>query len=208
MSPRSREGIIETDGGSPALATTMVVKVGGGLLARPQCLDAVLAEIAAASREVALLVIPGGGPFADAVRALDGRVRLTDDAAHWMAVLAMDQYGHLIASRLPTATLVSDPRDIAATLDAGGIPVLVPYQWLREADPLPHSWDVTSDSISAWVAGQVGADRLVLVKPSGASSVAIVDPCFDRVLPAHIKAEIVTPDRIAEWRQAISARAT
>jgi aspartokinase-like uncharacterized kinase len=31
-------------------------------------------------------------------------------------------------------------------------------------DDLPASWDVTSDSIAAWVAGQVGAGRLVLVK--------------------------------------------
>ncbi len=31
-------------------------------------------------------------------------------------------------------------------------------------DELPASWDVTSDSIAAWVADRVGAGRLVLVK--------------------------------------------
>ena len=31
-------------------------------------------------------------------------------------------------------------------------------------DALPASWEVTSDSIAAWVADQVGAGRLVLVK--------------------------------------------
>ena len=93
----------------------------------------------------------------------------------------------------------SDWNDAAAALEDGRIPVLAPYQWLREADPLPHSWDVTSDSISAWVAGQIGAARLrareacqVLPGP------AIVDPCFERFLPAHIKAEIVAADRIDE----------
>ena len=73
------------------MATPVVVKVGGGLLARGECLDVILAEVSAASREVPMLIVPGGGPFADAVREVDRRVGLGDDAAHWMAVLAMDQ---------------------------------------------------------------------------------------------------------------------
>jgi aspartokinase-like uncharacterized kinase len=187
---------------------SLVVKVGGGLLAHPAQLDAVLAELAAAAREIPLLVIPGGGAFADAVRDADRRIGLSHDAAHWMAVLAMDQYGHLIASRMSNATLVMRSSDAISALKDGKTPVLAPYQWMREIDPLPHSWEVTSDSISAWVAGHVGAEHLVLVKPAGASGADMVDPCFDRLLPVHIKAEIVTADRIAELRRAISARAT
>jgi len=78
---------------------------------------------------------------------------------------------------------------------------------MRDVDPLPHSWDVTSDSISAWVAGQVGAARLVLVKPSGASGSDIVDRCFSSVLPPHVTAAIVAADRIAELAKAIAAPA-
>jgi len=105
------------------------------------------------------------------------------------------------------AALVADPVEIAAALSAGRVPVLAPYRWLRGADPLPHSWDVTSDSISAWVAGQVGAARLVLVKPSGAGGPTIVDPLFNSVLPRHIKATIVPADRIVELPKAIAAPA-
>jgi 5-(aminomethyl)-3-furanmethanol phosphate kinase len=184
-----------------------VVKIGGGLLARADCLGAVLAEVAAATRESPLLVVPGGGPFADTIRDVDRRLGLTDDAAHWMAVLAMDQYAHFLVSRMPSGELVVGARDAAAVLEARRIPVLAPYRWMREADPLPHSWDVTSDSISAWVAGQVGAPRLVLVKPAGASGAAVLDPCFHRVLSIHVKAETVTADRIAELRKAIAAHA-
>ena len=174
----------------------VVVKIGGGLLASRETFTAVLAEIAATSGEIPLLVVPGGGPFADAVRAIDRQVGLTDEAAHWMAVLAMDQHAHAIASRLPNGKLVSRLDEIEAALRDGEIPVLAPYQWMRDADPLPHSWDVTSDSISVWVATQVGAERLVLVKPPGASGPGIVDPCFDGLLPLHIRAEIVTADRL------------
>ena len=74
------------------------------------------------------------------------------------------------------------------------LPVLAPYRWLRDADPLPHSWDVTSDSIAAWVAGAVGARRLVLVKPPGAAGGDLVDAYFSRALPAEVTAEIVASD--------------
>ena len=161
--------------------------------------DAVLAEISLASREAALLV-PGGGPFADTVRDINRQVGLSDDAAHWMAILAMDQDAHLIASRLPSGEVVCGPDEIESALKRRRIPVLAPYQWLRDVDPLPHSWDVTSDSIAAWVAGQVGAERLVLVKPAGASGLAVVDPCFSSVLSPRIKAAIVTADRIEALR--------
>ncbi len=128
------------------------------MLARADTFDAVIAEISLASREAALLIVPGGGPFADTVRDIDRQVGLSDDAAHWMAILAMDQYAHLIASRLPSGEVVCGPDEIESALKRRRTPVLAPYQWMRDADPLPHSWDVTSDSISAWVAGQVGAD--------------------------------------------------
>jgi aspartokinase-like uncharacterized kinase len=179
---------------------SVVIKVGGSLMARAELLDATLRTIAEASRNVSILIVPGGGPFADAVREADQHVGLTDDAAHWMAVLAMDQYAYLIASRLTRGTLVRAPGEFESVLREYHIPVLAPYQWMREADPLPHSWDVTSDSIAAWIAGQVGASRLVLVKPPGASGADIVDPCFRSILPSHIKAEIVTADRIDELR--------
>jgi len=174
----------------------LVVKVGGGLLEHAGRLDAVLAEVARAGRDTPLLIVPGGGPFADAVREVDRRHHLSDDAAHWMAVLAMDQYAQLIASRVMAGTVVATQHGIAAAWDAGEIPVLAPYRWLREADPLPHSWDVTSDSIAAWVAGQVGARTLVLVKPPGAEGRGAVDAHFVQALPAYVVAEVLHADRI------------
>jgi aspartokinase-like uncharacterized kinase len=183
-----------------------VVKIGGGLMGSVERFDAVIAEIVAASWDVQLLIVPGGGRFADSVRDADRRFGLSDDAAHWMAILAMDQYAHLLLSRLPTGRLVWRPEEIEPTLCAGMIPILAPYQWLHETDPLPHSWEVTSDSISAWVAGRVGTDRLVLIKPSAAAGPEIVDPWFARLLPSHVRAEIITADRVGELRAALCGR--
>jgi aspartokinase-like uncharacterized kinase len=174
----------------------VVFKVGGGLLKQHGDLDRVLAVISDRACVQRVLIVPGGGPFADAVRAVDKQVGLSDDAAHWMAIRAMDQYAHVIADRMPGCALVSDLPEIEAALTASRVPVLTPYQWLRDVDPLPHSWDVTSDSIAAWVAGAIGAPRLVLIKPSGAVGTDLVDPYFQRALPPDVSFDVVAADRL------------
>src|SRR5690606_38335664 len=74
----------------------------------------------------------------------------------------------------------------------GEIPVLAPRLVLNEDDrtgddPLPHHWDVTSDSIAARLAALLGADQLILLKstdaPPGldrerAAALGLVDPIF------------------------------
>jgi 5-(aminomethyl)-3-furanmethanol phosphate kinase len=194
-SPESRAPSPEPRVPSPDSVAT-VVKIGGGLLEQAERLSAVLSAVAAAARKHRLLVVPGGGPFADAVRHVDSRWRLSDDAAHWMAVLGMDQYAHLLAERLGCSRLVTNLHEVKAALDDGRVPVLAPSHWLRAVDPLPHSWDVTSDSIAAWVAGAVGARRLVLVKPAGASGASLVDPCFSRALPPNVAPQVVGADEL------------
>jgi aspartokinase-like uncharacterized kinase len=168
----------------------LVIKVGGGLLGIPGALREVCATIGMLGRQHAVVVVPGGGPLADLVRELDRTVGLSDDASHWMAMLAMDQYAHLLAERIEGAALVEEPDGIAATLGAGRVAVLAPSRWVRAADPLPHSWDATSDSVAAFVAGALDAKRLVLVKPAEVGGDG-VDRCFVTVVPAGLEVDVV-----------------
>jgi 5-(aminomethyl)-3-furanmethanol phosphate kinase len=133
-----------------------VVKVGGGLGAdalRPLC-----SKLGELGRRHRLLIVPGGAWFADAVREADGRFGLPAAAAHRMAILGMEQFGWLLSELIPGAERRAD----LARVRAGRTTVLLPAALPLER--LPASWDVTSDSIAAWVARQTGAGRLVLVK--------------------------------------------
>jgi aspartokinase-like uncharacterized kinase len=173
-----------------------VVKIGGSLLSLGDALPRTIAALEILATTRAILVVPGGGPFADTVRIASERHSLSDDDAHWMAILGMEQFALILASRIRNAELVHRRGEIARALARGRVPVLAPYRWLREADPLPHSWDVTSDSIAAWVASKVGARGLILIKPPGHDPHTAVDRYFDRARPPALRYSIVTPDML------------
>jgi aspartokinase-like uncharacterized kinase len=150
-----------------------------------------------------MLVVPGGGALADAVRDLDRRFGLSDGAAHRMAILAMDQLAEMIAERLGAdGVVVESLPGILRAIAEGRVPVLAPSRWLADVDPLPHSWSVTGDSIAAWVAGACGARRLVLIKPAGAGSRA-VDDWFDRAIPPSVAWSVIGLDQVEEYFPAI-----
>jgi 5-(aminomethyl)-3-furanmethanol phosphate kinase len=145
---------------------TTVLKIGGGL-PRDRG-DAALRALCVAVGEAAarhpLLVVPGGGAFADAVRAEDARLGLRATTTHEMAILAMDQFGLMLGDLVPGAGVCRDLAAAAALARDGRAAVLLPAALVLAADDLPASWDVTSDSIAAWVAGRAGARRVVLLK--------------------------------------------
>jgi aspartokinase-like uncharacterized kinase len=139
----------------------VVVKIGGGLLRDGgwEPLRSACQEASEMSRTRPVLVVPGGGPFAEVVRALDGRLSLPDHVAHALALRAMDQLGVLVASLLPDAELLRSlvvPRTLGIVRAApafGGRP------------EIPESWAVTSDSLAVLAAGAIGAREAILLKP-------------------------------------------
>lgn len=137
-----------------------VVKIGGSLAYAAE-LPAWLAALALHGGGRAVIV-PGGGPFADLVRRAQAHHGYADATAHAMALLAMAQYGLMMAGiegRLVAAAGLSQIREVLAT---GRVPV-----WIPGPDGAPGvraSWEVSSDSLALWVAGQIGATDLALVK--------------------------------------------
>jgi aspartokinase-like uncharacterized kinase len=168
-----------------------VIKVGGSLSRVPGAMPRLGSALAAAAQRGRILVIPGGGCFTDSVRKFEATHGLTAHAAHWMAILGMDQFAHAIAAHTPAAVMVHEMGDIPPAQARGEIPVLAPYRWLRAADELPHTWEVTSDSLSAYLAGLLGAELLVLVKPVAGDLDELVDGYFARSRPASLRVRIL-----------------
>jgi 5-(aminomethyl)-3-furanmethanol phosphate kinase len=184
-----------------------VVKLGGSLAESPH-LRAWLGAIAAVPD---IVLVPGGGPFADAVREAQTVMGFGDSAAHRLALLAMEQYGYALCDLEPGLAPASTLDEIRARLveTPPRTPVWMPSA-LALADPeLPRSWDLTSDSLAAWLAGRLGAVELVLVKsvalpPTPISlpalaRVGIVDPLLPK-MAAGVRVSVLAskqPDRLA-----------
>lgn len=170
-----------------------VLKVGGAVCREGPARKVALAAVRKLAERRRVLVIPGGGAFADDVRRAQRAQGFSEDTAHWMAILAMDQLARVIAAELEGAQLVHLRSEVDAVHDAGKIPVLAPHTWLRAADPLPHSWDITSDSIAAYIAGALEASELILLKPVDGPLETLVDRGFATTRPPGLRVSIATP---------------
>ncbi len=146
-----------------------VVKIGGSLLGSPELVRWL--ELFVKFSDGKVIIVPGGGLFADAVRKAQSQSNINDAVAHKLAVLAMDQFGLLLAGMNPGLATASSELEIAErTWQHRGI-VWLPSKMVLADDTIPQNWQVTSDSLSAWLANKIGAEQLVLVK--------------SRQLPAH-----------------------
>jgi aspartokinase-like uncharacterized kinase len=138
-----------------------VVKLGGSY-AFSSDLPGWLAAIASSAGDIVL--VPGGGPFADAVRSAQPRMGFDDDAAHHMALLGMDQYGRALAALNKRFTPAASIAGIRRALRAGNVPVWSPTEMVLKRNDIPRSWEVTSDGLAAWLACRIGARRVLLIK--------------------------------------------
>ena len=141
-----------------------VLKLGGSLLESSRDLVRALAGLA--KEGYSFLVVPGGGPMADLVREIHARHMISQEAAHWMAVLAMEQYAYFLADGTG-ARLVEDIRKPNCS-SSGKTEILLPYQALKRDDTgLEHNWSYTSDSIAMMVALRLDSPLLKVTNVDG-----------------------------------------
>lgn len=189
-----------------------VVKLGGSTA--DQAERNVWIEALAAS-SLPIVVVPGGGPFADLVRSAQERMYFSDRAAHAMAILAMDQFGHVILDRHERFAAARSLDDIGLALRDGRVPVWLPSTLAIPAPDIPASWDVTSDALAAWLAGKLGARALLLIKQTsafsedekiaGLTAKGVVDAAFASMLPDGIDFRVAGPDDAATAGGLLSA---
>lgn len=187
-----------SESGSSSFDCT-VIKLGGSLMDAAD-LKIQFWSLVKTSRRC--LIIPGGGAAADEIRRLDRLASLTAIESHWSAIQAMTFNAEILVRTCgPGLVLVTGREPARDVWNSGRVAVLDPAVFLRDEEkaiateqvkslePLPASWDVTSDSIAAWVAHRWHAQRLILAKfcdqPVGSidtwSTTGAVDGYFPRV---------------------------
>jgi aspartokinase-like uncharacterized kinase len=167
-----------------------VIKVGGSLAENPPVLRELCKSLGAMGEKLRLVAIPGGGEFADVVREVDRRYALAPSTAHRMAILGMDQFGLLLSEFIPNSRAVYSLDEAKQLSELQKVPIFLPSKLMLQEDPLDASWDVTSDSIAAYIAHRLNADKLVLV--TDVDGVFTSDPKSD--LAARLIRELAATD--------------
>jgi aspartokinase-like uncharacterized kinase len=139
-----------------------VVKIGGSLSHEP-ALRQWLIELCQVGGG-RIVIVPGGGDFADKVRQYQNEWCFDDLAAHNMCLLAMTQYALLMQGVLPELVLASSEAKIRRALRDGHVAVWVPTALMRDTPDAMSNWDTTSDSLAAWLSTMLNAERLIVVK--------------------------------------------
>ena len=134
-----------------------------------------------------VVIVCGGGTFADEVRQRQAQWRFPDLSAHNMAVLAMAQGAFMLQGMQPALRLAGSEQDIRRDIHGGHTVVWAPYELLREASDASTHWGHTSDSIALALARRLNVERLVLVKSCeiddeatlhDLAAAGVIDPSF------------------------------
>ncbi len=185
-----------------------VIKIGGSCLSRasfPNRFREWLVHEPAAEN----WIIVGGGDCIDAMRDLAERFPLNAAAMHWRCVRMLRATYEILGELFPEWDEIDGAHTFAARRvsksRASTMRVAVDSFYFPPADtstraPLPLGWETTTDSIAAYLAREISASELVLIKSCLASSSdpvylaeqGVVDGAFPVALPQHLPWRITT----------------
>ncbi len=143
-----------------------VIKLGGSLMQSDNLRDC-LETIGRRYQGRAVVIVPGGGIFADQVRLAQHHWQFDDHTAHAMALLAMQQMAWLFNGLKPDFIVAGSVAQIGGHTAQAKTVIWSPDIVELEQAGVAASWDITSDSLAVWLADALSATELVLVKSAG-----------------------------------------
>ncbi|WP_407422730.1 delta 1-pyrroline-5-carboxylate synthetase [Methanobrevibacter sp.] len=138
-----------------------VVKIGGSLFP-----DYAI-SLADKLKNTSSVIILGGGEFANLIRRYNEEQDFSDEANHWTAIDCMDIIAKLVNDKVESAKLAFDVDEVKKISDEGFTPIFAVSEFLKAEDPFECSWDITSDSIAAYVAHLLNAKLLIVTNVNG-----------------------------------------
>lgn len=143
------------------MSIKQVVKIGGSLFPNYAI------NLAKKLENTNSLIVLGGGEFANLIRKYDSEINFSQETNHWTAIDCMDIIAKLVNDKVESTKLAYSIDDAIAISNEGFTPIFVVSKFLREDDPFECSWDVTSDSIAAYISHRLNANLLIVTNVNG-----------------------------------------
>ncbi len=138
-----------------------VVKIGGSLFPNYAI------DLAKKLKNTNSCIVLGGGEFANLIRKYDDEQHFSEETNHWTAIDCMDIMAKLTDDKVESAKLAYSIDEVNQISDEGLTPIFISSRFLRDEDPFECSWDVTSDSIAAYLAHVLNAKLLIVTNVNG-----------------------------------------
>jgi len=145
--------------------STSIFKIGGKILENYENIKSTISQLTQLYEKNVfnkIILVPGGGSYANFIREMQTTLNLDEDLAHWMGILSMDYNGKKLFKRFKNLDLTDDFKVLREFKK--GFYLFLPFMYLKKIDELPHNWDVTSDSITLFLAKKMKLDNCFLIK--------------------------------------------
>ena len=143
------------------MSIKQVVKIGGSLFPNYAI------DLAKQLKGTDSLIVLGGGEFANLIRKYDSEISFSQETNHWTAIDCMDIIAKLVNDKVDSTKLAYSIEEAKKISDDGFTPIFIVSEFLRSEDPFECSWDVTSDSIAAYVSHLLNANLLIVTNVNG-----------------------------------------
>lgn len=149
-----------------------LVKIGGSILENQNAISSTILQLDKllhkGKRCKNFIIITGGGSFANFVRYIDNKLNIGNDLAHWEAILSMDLNAEGLHKQFPSTSICDNFSGLTKKMNENSskhhLLIFKTFNYLYKKDILPHSWNITSDSIALHIAFQLGLKKCYLIK--------------------------------------------
>lgn len=138
-----------------------IVKIGGSLFP-----DYAI-DLAKRLENTNSCIVLGGGEFANLIRKYNDEIKFTEETNHWTAIDCMDIIAKLVNDKVESTKLAYSIDDVNQIADEGFTPIFAVSEFLKTENPFECSWDVTSDSIAAYISNLLNAKLLIVTNVNG-----------------------------------------
>jgi len=149
----------------------LLFKIGGKIIDNKTDLDNTISQLRAI-KEIkpsikSIILIAGGGSNVDEIRKSYKKGEINDEVAHWQAIKIMDLNAIKIQDLNKDFTLTDSFIELTWLVSSSGQFKIInfpTFKYLKRNDELPHNWEVTSDSISYFIASKLNLLKCFLIK--------------------------------------------
>jgi 5-(aminomethyl)-3-furanmethanol phosphate kinase len=174
----------------PSLADVLV-KLGGSLLDRG-AFPRIAAQLEEHAGDQRIVVFPGGGPIDLMIEELDRELRFPPRIHHELCARAQDQMVLIFVASCRRGRFFEAPVELEEIFAEGRLAVMLPMEMIVALDVFERTWEITSDSMSAYFADLFDVERfLVLTDVPG-----IYRPGSDR---SGAPEPVVRASELREW---------